>query len=232
MKFHWRTELFSWICLCGIWLLAAWAWQRVPERMPVHWNAAGEVDGYGGKFVGLLLLPLTAAGLYLLLLVLPKLDPGKLNYEGFAKVYTIIRSTLMAFLSVLYLATTMAALGWRVDMARVISLAMGPMFMVLGNYLGKVRPNWFVGVRTPWTLSSKLSWSKTHRLAGWLFMGSGLATLAAGLVRPQWGVFVLMGTMLPSVLAMMVYSYLVWRDDPNRIAPAGTSPISEGADSV
>lgn len=232
MKFQWRTELFSWSCLGCMGLLAAWAWPRVPERIPVHWNASGEVDSHGGRFMGLLLLPLISAGLYFLLLVVPKLDPGKTNYEGFAKVYTIIRNTLMTFLSVVYTATTMTALGWRVDMARVITMAMGLMFMVLGNYLGKVRPNWFVGVRTPWTLSSKRSWTKTHRLSGWLFLGCGVAAFATGVVRPQWSVFVLMGTILPSTLVAVIYSYFAWRTDPDRQSPAGTSPAPDGADAV
>jgi uncharacterized membrane protein len=227
MKLRWRTEILSWLCLSAMFLLAAWAWQRVPDRIPVHWNAAGEVDGYGGRFMGLLLLPLIAAGLYPLFLVLPRLDPGQQNYEGFAKVYSIIRNTLMGFLCVLHGATTLAALGHRIDMSRVISLAMGVLFVVLGNYLGKIRPNWFVGVRTPWTLSSKLSWSKTHRLAGWLFMGTGLATLGTGLWRPQWGIYVMLGTMLPSVIAITVYSYFIWRDDPERLQPAGTSAVQE-----
>ena len=119
-------------------------------------------------------------------------------------------------------------MGHKVDMARIMSLAMGTMFVVLGNYLGKVRPNWFVGVRTPWTLSSKLSWSKTHRLAGWVFVVSGAATIVSGVFAPKLFVFVLLGTILPGSIAMVVYSYWVWRSDPDRVSPAGTTtPVME-----
>lgn len=212
--------------MAAMFAAAAWAWNRVPDKIPIHWNAAGEVDGYGGRFMGLLLVPLVSVGLYLLFLVIPKLDPGKANYEGFARVYTIFRNVFIAYMGVIYTATTLVALGYRVDMGRVIAVSLGSLFVVLGNYLGKVRPNWFVGVRTPWTLSSKLSWTKTHRLAGRLFVFSGAATLLCGVIRPAWGVFAMLGTMLPSVVALTVYSYLIWKNDPDRTAPAGTSPAA------
>jgi uncharacterized membrane protein len=97
-------------------------------------------------------------------------------------------------------------------------LLLGVLFSVLGSVLGKVRPNWFVGIRTPWTLSSTRSWDKTHRLGGRLFLACGIATLVCGLVRPASGVSVMLGTILPSTLVLVAYSYLVWRDDPDRAA--------------
>ncbi|HEY6565141.1 MAG TPA: SdpI family protein, partial [Pirellulaceae bacterium] len=100
----------------------------------------------------------------------------------------------------------------------------GLLLMVFGNVMGKIRPNWFVGVRTPWTLSSKLSWTKTHRLAGWLFIGIGVLIAATGMTRSRW---LLIGTLCGSgaaLLGVVVYSYLVYRADPERTTPAGTSP--------
>lgn len=98
---------------------------------------------------------------------------------------------------------------------------MGLLFLVLGSYLDQVRPNSFVGIRTPWTLSSRLSWTKTHRLGGWLFVASGMATPLCGVVRPAWGVFVMLGTILPSTLILVAYSSVVWRNDPGRSASPG-----------
>ena len=224
MKSSWRTELFSWSVLAAMFASAAWAWSRVPDQIPVHWNAAGEVDGYGGRFMGLLLIPLVTLGMHLLFMVLPAIDPCRTNYEGFAKVYAIFRGAIIAFTGAVYAATTLVALGHRVDMGRIITVSLGLLFIVLGSYLGKVRPNWFVGIRTPWTLSSRLSWTKTHRLGGRLLSASGMATLLCGAVRPTWGVFVMLGTILPSMLAMTAYSYFVWRDDPDRTPLRGPSP--------
>jgi uncharacterized membrane protein len=106
----------------------------------------------------------------------------------------------------------------------IVPLAVGALFTVLGVVMHNIRPNWFVGVRTPWTLSSELSWTKTHRLAGWLFgvMGLGFATLA--FVRTGWAVWCVLGVAAGCVVWMVVYSYLVWRGDPQRTAPPGTRP--------
>jgi uncharacterized membrane protein len=101
------------------------------------------------------------------------------------------------------------------------------MFLVIGNFMGKVRPNWFVGVRTPWTLSSKMSWNKTHRLARWLFVVMGLSIAAAGILQSTW-MFILMLAVNGLCIAwMIVYSYLVYRRDPDRTSPADVSPGAE-----
>lgn len=230
MKVSWRTDVFSWCVIAAMFAAAAWAWNRVPDRIPVHWNAAGEVDGYGGRFMGLLLIPLVALGMQILYMVLPALDPCRTNEAGFAKAYAIFRTAIVAFLGAVFTATTLVSLGHRVDMAKVIAVAMGLLFIVLGAFMREVRPNWFVGIRNPWTLSSRRSWEKTHRLAGWLFAASGIVTLVCGIVRPTWGVFVMLGTILPGVLVMTVYSYVVWRDDPDRAASSGIDRSSQVAD--
>jgi len=98
------------------------------------------------------------------------------------------------------------------------------MFLMLGNVMGKIRPNWFVGVRTPWTLSSKTSWTKTHRLAGWLFIGMGLLAFAWALVQTTWMFVAMMAVDVACAVLIVVYSYLVYRTDPLRSSPAGTSP--------
>ena len=94
--------------------------------------------------------------------------------------------------------------------------------------MSKIRPNWFVGVRTPWTLSSRRSWNQTHRLAGWLFLAMGLAVAACGFAQTSWMVAVATTLVIVSMVWIVVYSYVVWRDDPERLAPAGTSPTSPG----
>lgn len=221
MKVSRPTDVFSWSVIAAIFAAAAWAWNRVPDRIPVHWNATGEVDGYGGRFVGLLLIPLVTLGMHVLFMVLPALDPCRANYEGFAKAYAVFRCAIVTFMGAVFAATTLVALGHRIDMAMVIAVALGLLFIVLGAFMREIRPNWFVGIRNPWTLSSSLSWTKTHRLAGWLFAASGAVTLVCGLVRPAWGVFAMLGTILPGVLAMTVYSYVVWRNDADRRSANG-----------
>ncbi|MGD9722154.1 MAG: SdpI family protein [Pirellulales bacterium] len=224
MKFSWRVEIVQWLILAAMFLVAAAAWSHVPDRIPIHWNLRGEVDGYGGRFAGLLLLPVVALGMYALLLIVPRFDPGYANYQTFAGAYRTIRIVILLVLAGIYGITVVVALGYRIDVSRAIGLAMAAMFVVLGNLLGKIRPNWFVGVRTPWTLSSKLSWTKTHRLAGWLFIVDGLFMALWGVLQQQWAFVLAMAVMAATTIWMVIYSYLVYRTDPDRIRPAGTSP--------
>jgi uncharacterized membrane protein len=220
----WRIELVQLALILAMFVVAAVSWSYVPDRVPVHWNLQGEVDGYGGKFLGLLLVPLLTLGLYLLLLLLPRLDPGYVNYQSFAGAYNLIRVSLVVFEAALYGVLVLAALGQPLDVGALVTLGTGALLVVLGNVMGKIRPNWFVGVRTPWTLSSKLSWSKTHRLAGWVLMMLGPLVALTGILRAEWFLVFTLAVGAVSVAGLVVYSYLVYRTDPNRVPPAGTSP--------
>jgi uncharacterized membrane protein len=227
MRLSWRIELPLLLMIAAMFAVAAWAWPQLPERLPVHWNIHGEADGYGGKFTGLLLLPIIVAGLYLLMLVIPLVDPGRSNYPSFKKAFNVIRVSLVLYTAAIYAVTVAAAFGRKVDMHTVILSAMGILFLVLGNFMSKIRPNWFVGVRTPWTLSSRLSWDKTHRLAGWLFVLMGLLSLVVALV-PTTVMFI--GMLAADALCLtwvVVYSYLVYRSDPHPVKPAGSSREAE-----
>jgi uncharacterized membrane protein len=227
MKFSLRTDWPHLLLIAAIWLTAAIAWPLAPEKIPVHWNVHGEVDRYGGKLEGIAVLPVLALAVYLLMLFLPKIDPGRANYERFRTPYAVIRFALLAVLATVYALALLATFGARVNMELAIMLVLGVLLLVLGNFMGKIRPNWFIGIRTPWTLSSKLSWTKTHRLGGWVFIGLGLLTMAAAFLPGVWSVAVFFGATMVGVLGLTLYSYLVWRRDPDRIPPAGTQPSNE-----
>ncbi len=231
MHTNWRAEIPQLSLLTGMFVAAAATWPFAPERIPVHWNINGDVDRYGGRLEGLLAVPLIAAVLYALLLMLPRIDPGRANYESFRAAYRGIRLSILSLVTMLYACIQLTAFGHDVNMRAVVPIALGLLFIVLGNFMGKLRPNWFVGVRTPWTLSSRRSWNKTHRLAGWLFIGMGLAVAAYGFVQTLWMLVVAATVSVVSLSWMVIYSYLVWRDDPERLSPAGTSPSSDGEES-
>ncbi|HXY37797.1 MAG TPA: SdpI family protein [Planctomycetaceae bacterium] len=230
MKRTWRGELIQLLPIAAMFVVGALCWSHVSDKIPVHWDLEGKVDRYGGKFEGLVLLPLVTLGLYLLLLVLPLLDPGKANYRTFAGVFNFLRLTLTLFMSAIYTVGVLVSLGYHINMTTVAGLALGFLFIILGNVMGKIRPNWFVGVRTPWTLSSKLSWTKTHRLAGWLFIFMGLLAIVWGIVQTEWMLTAMIAIDAACALSMMVYSYLVYAKDPERLSPAGTQPYSNSAD--
>jgi uncharacterized membrane protein len=224
VKVTWKSELPLLILIAAMFAAAWLTWPVAPDRIPVHWGLKGDPDRWGGRFEGLMLPPLAALGLYAMMLLLPRLDPGRMNYERFAGAYYTIRASVVAITAVVDGVTLAAIRGLPVDVPRTLGLSIGVMFFVFGNVLGKVRPNWFVGVRTPWTLSSKRSWTRTHRLAGWVFVWAGLAIMVAGVVQTPFAVATAGTVLVGGILAAVVYSYLVWKDDPDRVPPAGTLP--------
>jgi uncharacterized membrane protein len=201
--------------------ISAWAWGRIPDdaQIPIHWGINGTADGYGPKWLGLLLTP--ALGLVLggVFLVIPRLDPRRDHLVDSSSAWVAITGSLMLLLVVVHGAVIAAVLGATFDMGRVIGVGIGFLFAVIGNFLGKTRSNWFMGIRTPWTMSSERSWTKTHRLGGRLFLVVGLVSIALGLFSSAQVVFfALLPGIAVAALVPIVYSYFVWRDDPDRRA--------------
>lgn len=216
MGVKWRSEWPHWLVLAAMFALAAVTWPTAPARIPVHWNVSGAVDRYGGRFEGVLGLPLLALGLYLLLLVLPLLDPARASYAHFAWAYSFIRFAVLLVLATSYGVIHLWLRGWPVNVGLVVGGAVGLLLIGIGNVLGKVRPNWFVGIRTPWTLTSRRAWARTHRLGGWVSIADGMLLLVATIAGVPWVRAVSVAIIGASVLALIVYSYVVWRGDPDR----------------
>jgi uncharacterized membrane protein len=140
-----RLEAFQLSVILGMFGASAALWTRAPVRMPVHWDLAGEPDRYAGKFEGMLVTPLVALALYGLMLLLPWIDPRRRAYEAFARGYQIIRVAMIVFCAAIHATILLVAFGYRVDVPLVISVGVGILFCILGNFMGKFRPNWFVG---------------------------------------------------------------------------------------
>jgi len=228
MRPTWKTELPLLVLLAAMFALGAVTWPDAPDRIPVHWNISGEVDRYGSRFEGLVMVPLIGLLVYALMLFLPRFDPGRANYERFAGVYYFLRVSVLAVMALIYGVIHLWIRGAEIDMGKFVGITVGALFFVIGNLFGKIRPNWFVGMRTPWTLSSKRAWTQTHRLAGWVFIAGGLAIMAAGILATPSAVAVAGIVLFGGLGWATVYSYLVWRKDPDRIHPAGTSPGNSG----
>lgn len=229
IRTSWSTEGPQWLVLLAMFALAAWTWPHAPGSIPVHWNADGRVDRFAGKAEGLLALPAMALGTYLLLRVLPRFDPGRANYATFAGAYNVIRFTVLAILAAAYGWIHLALRGQGASGAPFVgTLLAGFALVMLGGVMGKLRPNWFVGVRTPWTLSSKKAWVGTHRLAGWLFVLSGLILWAVMLASPSWAVRLIPVVLLVSAGLSAIYSYVLWRTDPDKLPPVQTLPLDDG----
>lgn len=207
----------------ALFAFSAWAWTAIDgERIPVHWGINGQPDRYGGKFEGLMILPLVSVGLVALFAVIPLIEPRREHLLSSMRAYVLVWLALLVYLLVFHAALLFAAFGHEVDMGTVAAGSLGLLFVAIGAALTGVRSNFMFGVRTPWTLSSEKSWRLTHRLAGRLFMSSGVATLVAGalaaVLNLDWlPIATLLVGALGASLVSVVYSYVVWRGDADRI---------------
>ncbi len=212
--------LFSAAVVAAMTLLSAWAWTQLPAgaQVPIHWGIDGQVDGYASKEVGLSLLPVTTIAIAALLAVIPRFEPRRANLERSGKAYGAIWITVVTLLGGIHVLTVAAALGADLEISRLVLIGTGLLFVVIGNYLPKVRPNYLMGIRTPWTLASDLSWTRTHRLGGRLFVIEGLVLAVLGLldVGPELLAVTIIGAIVVLLVIVSAYSYQVWKVDPEK----------------
>ena len=192
-------------------LTGAIIYPKLPEQVPMHWNAAGEIDGFGSPLAGAFGIPLLTLGIFILLLVTPSIDPRRENYAKFSGVYNLLKVFLVLFMAFLYAVTLLAAFNRQVKIGLFVKFALGLLFIFLGNYFGKIRHNYFFGIRTPWTLANETVWNKTHRLAGPLWVIAGLVSLIVAFIDHPVTFWIFMGCMMIAAIIPTVYSYLLYR---------------------
>lgn len=187
--------------------IAGWLWPLLPERVPTHWNVLGQVDGWtpraGAVWGGLGLL----VTLWLGLLAVPAIDPRRHHYAAFAGTYRLIRAAIVAFLAGLYVFVLLHGAGLAADPVLYARLGVPLLLIVIGNSLGRVRPNFFVGIRTPWTLADEGVWRRTHRFGARTMVAAGLVGLPAAALPGPAGFAAMIGALLLGSLAPVAYSY-------------------------
>jgi uncharacterized membrane protein len=203
------------VMIAASFIIGAWLYPGMPESLPSHWNIRGEVDGYMPKFWALFLMPIITVGLTALFLVIPRIDPKKSNIEKFRKYYEALVVLIVAFLFYIYLLTLFWNLGYVFDMGQMLVPALGFLFYFIGSILDKVKTNWFIGIRTPWTLSSERVWKLTHRKGGMVFRASGVIALF-GILFPVFAVWLLLAPILVGVAYLMVYSYMEYQKEAGK----------------
>ncbi|NBD08351.1 SdpI family protein [Corallococcus silvisoli] len=204
-----RANLLSLGLVIGSFVMAAVLYNRLPESMPTHWNASGVVDGHASKPWGPFLLPLVMAGMFLLLVVVPRISPQGFRVDRFQGVYEGIQAAILAFMFLVTALVMLAGIGVPVPMDRVLVCATGLLFVVLGNFMGKFTKNFFCGIRTPWTLASDEVWLRTHRLGGRLFVLAGGVSFVSGLLGG--GPIPLLVAIAVAVGVPVLYSYILYR---------------------
>ena len=206
IKKNWKTLLITSLILLVPMLAGILLWNRLPEQVPSHWNAAGEIDGWSSKSFSVFCMPLILLAVQWLCVIATGADPKKSNHSG--KVLQLVLWIIPILSIVLHVLTYAAALGKEVQMEVAMPVLIGLVFTIIGNYLPKCKQNYTIGIKIPWTLHSEENWNKTHRFAGWLWTFCGLAIMLTGFFGGFWIFFVIV---LVMVLAPCLYSYHLHR---------------------
>lgn len=189
-------------CLIGILL-----WNRLPAMIPSHFDFHNNVDGWMRKELAVFGLPAFMAALEIYLIFMSNTDPKKQNIGK--KLFSLIIWVIPFMSLFMNLACYAIALGINIDMGLTTNLLLGILFIGVGNYMPKSKQSYTMGIKLPWTLSSEENWNRTHRLAGWLWMGSGFLFILNGFFKTSWLLFI---TLFLMAVVPSVYSYLLYKN--------------------
>jgi uncharacterized membrane protein len=209
-----------------------WAYPQLPAEVPTHFDINGVPNGWSSRSVAALVIPALGIVLLAVFAVLPSIDPRRTNYAKFGSTYWIVVNSAVVMVAGIQVVVLGKALGWPIDMTRVVGLSLGALLVLLGNLMTRLRPNWFMGIRTPWTLSSDSVWRRTHRFGGIAFVLAGFGVLAATIARSGLALYSAVGFTLAAGLSSVVYSYLVWRGEQGRVDQLAGQEPNAGSNQV
>lgn len=202
-----------WISLLIILLavgISSYVSPSLPESMVSHWDINGNPDGSMSKFWGLYLMPLIGLITFLLIFFVPYLDPEKKNIEDFRESYNLFAVVLMLFFFYLHVLTLAFNLGYKLNMTQFLAPGFAVLFYTIGVLLKKAKRNWFIGIRTPWTLSSDVVWGKTHALGSKVFR-YGAIIMLLGIFLPQYAFLIVLLPTIGGAMYLLIYSYLEFK---------------------
>ncbi|MGB0906516.1 MAG: SdpI family protein [Maricaulaceae bacterium] len=221
-----KPLFFSIICILITCAISAYAWHGLPvmDQYPVHWDAQGKPNGFSsrnGVLFNLILFPAVSVFMTTVFYLMPKIEPLQKNLEESRSAYNTVWVLCMLLMTGVGGLIAYAYIGGEKGAElgaspRVVVIGMSLLFIGIGNVLGKVRQNFMLGIRTPWTLSSELSWEKTHRLGGRGFVLGGLLSIAVAVIAPQYAFGFFTAFVLLIAVVSFLYSYIIWKSDPNK----------------
>lgn len=188
----------------------AFVYNRLPKKIPLHWGFSGQVDSWGSRanIIWMALMPLAMIALFR---ILPRLDPRREAYVKNAKAMAFMETALTVFFIGLVWLVAASSLGVPIDVGDTVRVGIGLLFIVLGNFMGQLKRNYFVGIRTPWALADDEVWRRTHRRGGWVFVIDGLLFVASAALPDGPILSALIGVFMLSIVYLFAYSYFVWR---------------------
>jgi len=207
-----KKEWPFWLVLLAPFVAIPIVWDQLPSEIPIHWNFSGEADRYAPKLIGLLLLPMLSVVLYVMYGILPKIDP-KRQIDLKQRPVSALRKLMPVFLTAIFFFALNKQLNPDANIVGGVLLMVAVLFMAIGNYMNTIQPNYFIGIRTPWTLQDNDVWRKTHRLGArvWVLGGGTLVLcwLVYDLATLKNLFFPILSVM---VLAPVIYSYIAFRE--------------------
>ncbi|WHZ18212.1 MAG: hypothetical protein OJF55_000361 [Rhodanobacteraceae bacterium] len=201
----WIVSLVFVVVMAGV---AAWLYPHLPVPTPTHWDMQGHANGWTPRFWAAAMWPLLMLAFVGLFALLPLISPRRFEIRPFARTYGIVVLAIQGALLVIGTIALLLGAGHRVPVV-VVPLVVGALLMVLGNYMGKLRKNFFIGIRTPWTLASDAVWERTHRLGGWVFIAGGVVLVVVALAGLP--AFVIIADVIAMALIPYLYSYFIYR---------------------
>jgi uncharacterized membrane protein len=206
------TTIIVLIMIVAATLAGLLLWNRLPDQMASHWNVNDQVDGYMSKFGGVFLLPLITLGMFLLFRFVPSIDPLKANIAQFREAFNLFVVLIVAFMLYIYGLSIAWNLGYTgFKMSGAMLPAIGLLFIFVGFMLRQAKRNFFIGIRTPWTLSSDTVWDATHRIGAVLFMISGALAFLGGFFGGRTAFWFLFVPIIGSTVFLLIYSYVLYQ---------------------
>jgi len=208
-----RNTLFSILVLAALMVgIGVYSYPRMPDVVAIHWNAQGIANGFGSRFQAAFTLPLIMIVVAALLLFIPEIDPLKSNIEKFRPDFNAFMLGFALFFFYLHVLTTLLNLGLQFSLNQFLVPGFGIFIYATGILLGKAKRNFFIGIRTPWTLSSDTVWAKTHVLGGLLFKISGVIAIL-GILSPNLALLFLLVPLMGASTIAIIYSYVLFRSE-------------------
>jgi uncharacterized membrane protein len=205
-----RKELIP-IVIIILMIFAAFAvYPAMPSRMPIHWNASGEIDGYGTRFMGVWLLPLITAAIYVLLTFMPYIAVYRKNIRAFYFYYVGFKIVFVGFMAALYIISLLPNYGIVFNMNYFMFPLLSAILFSAGMLMERSKRNFFIGFRTQWTLASDEVWDKINKLAGKGFKVISI-TLLLGLFIQKYALYVIIGSLLLFSVWLVIYSYILYQ---------------------
>ena len=203
-------NIINFLLIAGMYALGGLFYSSLPNMMPMHWNYLGQIDSYMPKHIALWYMPTLTLVMALSFMILPFFDPKKEKYQLFAHEWGIMQMGIIGFMAYVHGMIIYLTLNPSVQMMPLMFIGLGALFILMGNYMSKIRQNYFIGVKTPWTLASEDNWNKTHRYASWSFVLAGIVCLAESYFI-WYAHIIILGSILLAAFLPIMYSFLLYK---------------------